>query len=223
MRNRFLIVCALLSLCASAHGATIWTGTNFQIDVSAPVPVGNALQGVTLTAIGLNGALPNSFDGVTGGATGITTAGNLLSQVFEFAPIVGSPTPTLALNQPVANAVYHPIDTHFLVEPPAIISTVAPNENQLVADATEAPNAGYGNSLTGQFALSGAPAASWAFAYVVVPAGTTVSLNFRVADGSGQFTNELVQTSFLVPEPSALVLCGIGMLAWAAVLRRRRA
>ncbi|MEX2113485.1 MAG: PEP-CTERM sorting domain-containing protein [Pirellulales bacterium] len=221
MQNRYLIVCALLSLCASAQGATIWTGANFRVDASAPVPVGNALQGVTLTAIGLNGALPNAFDGVTGGATGITTAGNLLSQVYEFAPM-GSPTPTLALIQPVLNAQFYPIDSHFLVDPPAIISTVAPNENQLVANNTEAPNAGYGNSLTGQFALSGAPAASWAFAYLAVPDGTTVNLNFRIADGGGQFANELVETSLVVPEPSTMLLGGVGMLAWAALAWRRR-
>ncbi len=220
MHNRFVIFCALLSTCATAQAATIWTGTNFRIDASAPVAAGAALQGVTLTAVGLNGAMPNAFDGITGGATGITTAGNLLAQVFEFAPM-GSPTPTLALNVP-GNSVFYPVDSHFLVQPPAIISIVAPSENMAVADNTEAPNAGFGNFLTGQFALSVAPGATWDFAYLAAPAGTTVNLNFRIADGGGQFANELVQTSFLVPEPSTISLACVGVIAALARWRRRR-
>jgi hypothetical protein len=221
MPIRPFIACALVLLCATAQGATLWTGTNFRIDASAPIDVGINLQAVTLTAVGLNGALPNAFDGITGGATGITTTGNLLAQVFEFGAPAGSPTPTLALILP-ANSVNYPIDSHFLVQPPGIISTIAPAENMAVADSTEATFAGFGNSLTGQFALSDPPAATWDFAYLVVKPGSVVDLNFRIADGSGQFTNELVQESLLVPEPSSLALatCAlVGALAWA---RRRR-
>ncbi len=220
MTTRSIIASALVLLCASAQGATVWTGTNFRIDASAPVSVGVNLQAVTLTAVGLNGALPNAFDGVTGGGTGITTTGNLLAQVFEFAPM-GSPTPTLTLIVP-GNSVFYPVDSHFLVQPPAIISTIAPSENMLVANNTEAANAGFGNSLNGQFALSGAPAAVWDFAYLAVPAGTTVDLNFRVADGGGQFPNELVQTSLLVPEPSSLALATFALVVALGWARRSR-
>jgi hypothetical protein len=221
MRNPLLAICALLSICASAQGATVWTGTNFRVDASAASPVGIDLYGVTLTAVGLNGALPNAFDGVTGGGTGITTVGDLLAQVTEFVPL-GSHTPTLDL-QVAGNSIYYPIDTHFLVEPPAIAAIVAPSETVNIADATEAPNAGYGDSLTGQFTLAGGAAATWDFAYIVVPAGTGIDLNFRLADGGGIHPFETVQASFAVPEPSTLALCLVGLLAWVTCGRRRRA
>ncbi len=223
MRSRLCTLCALMVLTGTAHAGTIWTGTNFQIDASAPAPVGIALEAVTLTVVGLNGTLPNSFDGISGGATGITTAGNSLHQVYEFMPVTGSPTPTLALLVP-ANVAFQPIDTHFLVDPPTILPVTAPSEDQNVGDATEAANAGYGSFLTGQFALSGAPPASWDFAYLVVPSGTTVSLDFRVADGSGTHPLEHVQTSFTIPEPTTACLLAIGALAvgLACFTRRRR-
>jgi hypothetical protein len=227
MGIRSVVVCALVGLCATAQGATIWTGTNFRIDVSAPVNVGVNLQAVTLTAVGLNGARPNAFDGVTGGATGITTSGNLLAQVTEFAPL-GSPTPTLTLLN-AGNSVYYPVDTHFLVQPPAIISVESPSETVNVADATNAPNGGYGNSLTGQFALSTAPAASWDLAQIVVSSGSSVQLNFRLASPPTDtipavtIPSELVQASFLVPEPSTISLAAVGLLVVFGLARRRRA
>jgi hypothetical protein len=225
MGIRSVVVCALVGLCATAHGATVWTGTNFRVDASAPVAVGVNLQAITLTVVGLNGALPNAFDGVTGGATGITTTGNLLAQVTEFAPL-GATTPTLTLSNG-ANSVYYPVDTHFLVQPPAIISTVAPIETVVVADNTNTPApttgfGGYGDSLTGQFALSVAPATTWDFAYLAVPAGTAINLNFRIAGSGGSFPNELVEASFLVPEPSTIWLVALGVLAMIAIARRRR-
>ena len=185
--------------------------------------MGIALQGFTLTAVGLNGALPNAFDGNTGGATGITTAGNELHQVFEFA-FNGAATPTLDLNVP-ANSVYYPIDTHFLVEPPPIALGQGPSENQVVADATEAPFAGYGSFLTGVFTLT-TPLVdltpTWDFAYIVAQAGTQVNLDFRIADGSGQHPFEQVQTSFVIPEPSTVSLLVIGAAGVALALRARR-
>ncbi len=218
MRNPYLVICALLSLCASAHGATVWTGTNFRVDASAATPVGVGLYGVTLTAVGLNGALPNAFDGFTGGGTGITTVGNHLAQVTEFTPL-GSQTPTLQLQVP-GDSVYYPIDTHFLVEPPQILVISPPSETINVADSTEAPNAGFGDSLNGSFTLAGGAAATWDFAYLVVPDGTGIDLNFRLAAPSVAF--ETVQSSFAVPEPSTLALFLVGLLVMVARGRWRR-
>jgi hypothetical protein len=225
MQIRSLFLCALLNICACAQAATVWTGTNFRVDASAPVAAGVNLQAITLTVVGLNGALPNAFDGVTGGATGITTTGNLLAQVTEFAPLSAAHTPTLALLN-AANAAYYPVDSHFLVQTAGIIPTVAPTETVFVADNTNTPApttgfGGYGDALTGQFALNTAPPATWDLAYLAVVPGSTINLNFRVADGSGEFTNELVQGSFLVPEPSSLMLAACALASVLAWARRR--
>lgn len=218
-RGALFALLMLLPVCAPA--ATVWTGLNYRVDASNPISVGINLRAVTLTIVGLNGALPNTFDGTSAGLSGITTAGNGLAQVFEFAAPAGSPTPTLALVNG-ANSVYYPIDSHFLVVPPAISSTVAPSETMLVANNTEAPFAGYGNSLTGQFVLQGAPPATFDFAYIVTQPGTTVNLNFKVADGGGQVDAETVFESFVVPEPGTLCLAAIAAFGFLFAAARRR-
>ncbi len=96
--------------------------------------------------------MPNSFDGITSGATGITTNGNLLAQFTEFASL-GATTPTLDL-QVAGNSVYLPIDTHFLVEPPAIISIVAPSETVNVATSAVALSRDWGIRLPGNSRLA---------------------------------------------------------------------
>ncbi len=218
MRSRLCTLCALIVLTGTAQAGTIWTGTNYQIDASAPAPVGIALEAVTLTVVGLNGALPNAFDGISGGATGITTVGNELHQTW---PGGVAPTPTLDL----LNVVTEPIDSHFLVLLADIAAVPAPSENRPVADATEHADGGFGSFLTGTFSLIGTPPATWDFAYLVVPSGTTFSLDFRVADGSVfAYPFEQVQTSFTIPEPTTACLLVIGALGMglACFARRRR-
>src|SRR5262245_39300483 len=90
-----VVVATILLVCASAQAGTIVTGTNFRIDASTPVPVGNSLEAVTLTALALNGFNPNAFDGVTSSRTGFTTSGNLLHQVYQGAAPGSNATPAL--------------------------------------------------------------------------------------------------------------------------------
>ena len=169
-------------------------------------------------------ALPNAFDGVgmTGDEhTGITTLGNELHQVFEFA-YQGAPTPTLDVLSP-GDAAYQPIDTHFLVHSANIAVTNAPSENQLVPYTLENPDGGFGDSLTGTFALMGPAPSSWDFAYIVTLPGATVNLDFYLAGSN--FTKELVTASFTIaPEPGSLGLLAVATLGLIVTgLRRRRA
>ncbi len=214
MQKTLGLLCALLALAASARASTIWTGTHVEVDVSAPVHVGIGLEAVTLTAVGLGGALPNAFDGVGSVGdphTGITTSGDGLHQVFEFG-YQAAQTPTLTVISP-GDAAYQPIDTHFLVYNAGIIPAPGedPLENQLVQYTVENPDGGFGNSLTGAFASTLAPTSSWDLAYIVTLPGTTVNLDFYLAFSAINITHELVGASFtIVPEPSALVLLLLG-------------
>jgi Dockerin type I domain len=179
-----------------AIARSIYVGTNIDVVASNPVPVGLALEAFTLTAEGLNGAIPNTFDSTNSGqgGTGITTVGDNLAQVWEFN---ASPTPTNTLIVP--GDIPQQIDTHFLVDSGAIFSAVAPQENRLVANPAENAYAGFGNALWGTFALPSQAAANWDFAYIVVPLNTTVNFDFQLA--APGFPAESINTSWTLSFP----------------------
>jgi hypothetical protein len=172
---------AAIMLCPTAAFAqwALYDGTNINLVASNPVPVGLALEAFTLTADGLNGAVPNTFDSSNSGqgGTGITTVGTNLAQVWEFNGLVPTPTQNLV----IPGDIPQNIDTHFLVNSNSIFSVVAPQENLLVANPTENPAAGFGNALWGTFAVPSQAATNWDFAYVVVPLNTTVNFDFQLA------------------------------------------
>jgi hypothetical protein len=211
----FVLVTAITSPIFAPHfaqGDTIYTGTNFNIQVSTPVDVGTTpLKAITLTAIGKNGALPSAF-----GGTGISTIGNALHQIYE-GNFVPTPTTTLI----VPGSIPENLDTHFLVDTNNIIAITAPNENRNTLSAVENAFGGFGNVLNGVFTLKGTPTSStWDMAYLVVPDGAQLNFNFSVsADG---YSPELVNTSYTVPEPSAIALLAAGCIGLLFPIRRRR-
>ena len=155
--RRLLIPGILIALTATgarqATALVLYSGTNIDLVASNPILVGKTLEAFTLTAVGLNGAIPNTFDSTNSGqgGTGITTVGTNLAQAWEFGGVVPTPTQNLVVPGDIPQA----IDTHFLVDSTAIFSVVAPQENFLVPNPTEAPSAGLGNALWG---LSRSPA-----------------------------------------------------------------
>jgi hypothetical protein len=197
-----------------------YVGTNFKIQISNFVALpGTQLEGVTLRAVGLNGAKPNTFDSTKSGrgGTGITTS--TLHQIWSDDSSLGK-TPTLDMNEdyPFTQS----LDTHFLVWN-ANLTTVktAPTENRpSPANHLYDPWGGYGTYLRGAFSDTTALASTWDFAYLVVPRGTTVNLDFEI--GAPYKTSETIGGSFLVnvPEPSTFVLLTMSLLG-LLVCRRR--
>ena len=206
-----IIVLSLTSVAAQAE--LIYVGTNFDIEVSSPVDVGvTPLRAVILTAVGKNGFLPNTFDSTKSGfgGTGITTVGDSLHQVWEFGAF---PTPILTLT---ADTIPQDLDTHFLIETGQYLAgALAPTENRPTTDLTEDPRAGFGNSMTGTFSLTGSGSPTWDFAYLVVPNGTEVFLDFEISgvdlDDNG-YSDTVTGSLLVVPEPSMLLLLVLGAL-----------
>jgi hypothetical protein len=194
---KIILLAALTAWPSAAFAKSLYVGTNISLIASNPIPVGQALDAFTLTAVGANGAIPNTFDSSNSGqgGTGITTVGNNLAQVWEFN---ASPTPTNTLIMP--GDIPQQIDTHFLVDSNAIFSAVAPQENRLVANPAEHPYAGFGNALWGTFAMGSQSASNWDFAYVVVPLNTTVQFNFQLA--AAGFPAESINTSWTLTFPA---------------------
>ena len=143
--------------------------------------------------MGKNGAQPRVFDSTKSGqgGTGITTAGNLLHQVWE-----GGFVPTPTANLVVPGSIPQSIDTHFLVNTASLFITQLPAENRPLLAPSLHPFAGYGSFLTGAFALVGPANPTWNFAYIVVPAGTTVHFDFEL--GAAGFSSETVTAALAV-------------------------
>ncbi len=199
----------------------VYSGTDFDVTVSDPVDVGIALKAVTLTATGKSGKLLSGFDGVSDGMTGIVTQGDSLHQVWQIGALE---TPTLTQTEAVElipAEIFNTVDTHFLFEEAEILGTVNPTETRGVQNDSEHAYAGFGDQLTGTFVLNGVALPTWEFAYVVVPDGTEVTLDFDMSI-LGQ-NPEFVSSSFLVPEPGTLMLLALGGLVALPVVCRRRA
>jgi hypothetical protein len=182
----------------NAYSATIWWGNNIDIQVSDPVPVGNApLWAVTLTAAGKNGAKPSVFDSTKSGTggTGISTTPCSLHQVWEFGVI---PTPISTIQ---SDPIPQQLDSHFLIYSGTFFAgPVAPTENWRKSAPIEDARAGYGDQMIGLFSLRPDLAVwNWSFAYLVVPAGTEVMLDFEI--GANGFPSETVTDSFFVIPP----------------------
>ena len=193
----------------------VFTGTDFAIQVSNPVSLTGTLEAVTLRAVGENGAVPNTFDsGKSGrGGTGITAIA-----LHEIWPLNLSSlkTPTLDMDEDLQ--FDQTLDTHFLVYDANLLTIVAPTEDR-VSNHLYDPWGGFGTYLKGTFTDSTAANTTWDFAYLVVPRGTTVNLDFEI--GAAGFTSETVSGSFsVVPEPSMLVLLTLGVLG-LLVCRKR--
>ncbi|HLA83327.1 MAG TPA: PEP-CTERM sorting domain-containing protein [Thermoguttaceae bacterium] len=216
-----LVVLGLALPIAVAEANVIFVGTHFDIEASSPVDVGiTPLRAITLTAVGKNGALPNTFDSTFSGVggTGITTSSNRLHQVWEFYGGLQTPTLTLAGDP---TPVPQELDTHFLIRSNEYLLVDALAEDITLGSPELDTRDGFGSYLRGSFSLKGDLEQRWDFAYLVVKAGTEVFLDFEIGGvdavipGKG-YANS-VGGSFVVPEPSTLLLLILGVLG---LLRR---
>jgi hypothetical protein len=187
----------------------VYSGTDFAIQASEPVSLVGSLEAVTLRAVGLNGAKPNTFDSDKSGkhGTGITTDTAALHQLWAFNVL---PTPTLT-NAGYLSSTDRALDTHFLAYDGNLYipGGLAPSENNV---------ANVGTFLKGTFTDSTAVSSTWDFAYLVVPLGTPIHLDFEI--GAPSFSSETVNCSFTVPEPSVFALLATGFIG-LVVCRRR--
>ena len=161
-----------------ARADIVYSGTDFRIEESLPTDLGSGLEAVTLTAIGqdpVNPYNPNGFDSGTGSNVGIWTASNSLHQLWEYGGFVSTPTLTLY----VPGSIDQNLDTHFLISTGQYASVTNPPSE------TKEQVGDFGNSLTGTFSINSTVNPTWAFAYLVVPVGTQVNLNFTIAGVKG--------------------------------------
>ncbi len=202
-----------------AQAEVVYSGTNFRIEESMPTDLGTGLEAVTLTAIGQDPVSPynpNGFDSGTGSNVGIWTASNALHQLWEFGVIS---TPTLTLSY--SGSIDQNLDTHFLISTGQYASVSNPPSE------TKEQGGDFGNSLTGTFSITSTVHPTWDFAYLVVPVGTQVNLNFTIAGVRGvnnvDVASEVVNTSFTVtPEPGTITMLCAGAAVLAVYLFRRR-
>jgi hypothetical protein len=200
-----------------ARGAVIFSGVNFDVQVSNPVEVGvTPLEAITISVVGKNGLLPSAFDGTRLGGTGITSTGNALHQIWEFGALA---TPTLTL---AVGGIPQNLDSHFLVTNDKIIAQTAPNENRIALSTAENAYGGFGNSLNGVFSLTGSTFSStWDLAYLVVPQGSQLNFNFTVAN-AGSIKEQISASYVVTPEPGMMALLAAGCAGMLMLFRRRQ-
>jgi hypothetical protein len=194
---------------------TIYNGTNFTIQVSDPVSLpGTPFNAVTLRAVGKNGALPSTFDSDKSGVHGTGITASALHEIWPYDLDVLK-TPTLDMGVPINQA----LDSHFLVHVNdlTIPAGKAPAEDRVLNHAYDSYG-GFGTYLKGTFTDSTAVNSIWNFAYLVVPVGTTVNVDFEI--GAAGKPSETVMRSFTVPEPSTIVLLSLGFVGFVVCRRR---
>jgi len=215
---RLLILSVFLVFVSAATAeTTVFFGITYDVVISAPMPVGDgteSLRAFTLAIVNTTGNAmlnPAGFDGTAlFGYTGIS--GKLHQQ--DVASLIRTPTTD---NTDLATD----IDTHFLFTMADVLAVTAPVETSGLLASGEAPNAtgplaafaqtSFGDNLTGDPALiGGATGPRWDLAYIVVPQGELITLDFVINGFDG---SEDIFASFeVVPEPTSLSLLSIGAI-----------
>ena len=195
----------------------IYDGPNFTIQVSNPVELaGTTLEAVTLRAVGKNGALPNTFDSNKSGRGGTGITATALHEIWPYNSSLNK-TPTLDMDSDPENQFNQALDTHFLVYSDNLATVKSLSEDRVSNHQYDAWG-GYGTYLKGTFTDLTATNSTWDFAYLVAPSGTRVSLDFEI--GAAGFDSGTVSGSFVVPEPSSLILLTAGAFGLLAYRRR---
>jgi len=227
---------------ATAAETTVYVGAVYDVviedglspmDVGLPNPGGENLVGVMLKIRNMRGTQrqdPGGFNGVDGALQGIYTDGPGLHN----QKLMTTPT----LDQEMATTVATLIDSHFnFLSTEVLFVGTPPSETNDLAPSVEPTDAvggwaamatcDFGNRLFGNFSMIGGAAGdvdqdgdptTWSLAWLAVPVGTTVYMNFNV---TGIDPGEVIEGAFTVPvpEPATMSLLAIGGLG--ALIRRR--
>jgi len=201
------VLAAVVALAASAHGEILVTGTNWEVSMSAPTPVGTgaeSLVAVTLSVSNITGDAafdPNAFGWHMKDGTELIGIQGQLHQEWGF----GGGLPTPSMKPPfVGGPVGTPLDSHFLTENNLSPPGGDPQEDMTPGTSTEPPTPGYGNGfgtfLKGDFTDPDVSGTTWDFAYLVVPEGSLLDLDAVFAGGDQE--ERLTALDVVVGAPS---------------------
>ena len=238
--KKLAVTMLIVGLVAGAADAdmVVFSGATYDVSISDPVAVGDgseSLLAFTLTVTNTTGDPGFDVSAFDGGdiwppdpppapQEPKSTYGGIMGILHQHYSATFDPPPeaTSLLGSQYSTA----IDTHFLFTTPQLISVAYPAEDVSLAPSAEATDASspydqfadtdFGEWLRGVFAATAAPTMD--LAYIVVPDGSVVTLDFFM---SGREGGEYIGTSFPVPvpEPASMSLLALGGLA---LLRRRR-